>query len=125
MFGSFSGKQNEEENHSVIKVWDSFSKEIVHDLSQGNNIKLRGFTFLLAPHPKREELLMSGSDFGIICLWNVQLKQLIRTFEEYGAYAFEKLLMNDPKNGKFSPDGNSFIICSEMGTLSLYGCDGD
>jgi hypothetical protein len=32
--------------------------------------------------------------------------------------------MNDPFNGKFSPDGSCFVVGSEMGTLSLYSCDG-
>jgi hypothetical protein len=31
--------------------------------------------------------------------------------------------MNNPFDGKFSPDGSSFIIGSEMGTISLFSHD--
>jgi WD40 repeat protein len=74
VFAAFSGKLSDDKNHSVIKVWDSLTRETIHDLARGNNIKLIGFTFLLAPHPKLENIIMTGSDGGTICLWNVQTR---------------------------------------------------
>lgn len=32
--------------------------------------------------------------------------------------------MNDPYDGRFSPDGTSFVVGSVMGTISLFGIDG-
>lgn len=81
------------------------------------------WTFVLAPHPKIEEIFLSGSDGGIICLWNIKTRSLIKKFLEYGIYSFEKYTMNDPYDGRFSPDGNSFVVSSVMGTISLFSCD--
>lgn len=79
---------------------------------------------MLAPHPNIEEIFLSGSDGGIICLWNIKTKQLIKKFLEYGIYSFEKYTMNDPYDGKFSPDGSCFVVGSVMGTISLFSCEG-
>ena len=66
---------------------------------------------------------MSGSDGGTICLWNIKTRQLIKKFLEYGVYSYEKYTMNNPFDGKFSPDGTAFVVGSEMGTISLFTSD--
>jgi WD40 repeat protein len=43
------------------------------------------FSFVLAPHPKIEEIFLSGSDGGTICLWNIKTRQLIKKFLEYSS----------------------------------------
>lgn len=48
---------------------------------------------------------------------------MIKHFLEYGVYSFEKYTMNDPYDGRFSPDGSSFIVGSVMGTISLFAND--
>ena len=78
------------------------------------------FSFVIAPHPKYEEIFMSGSMGGTICLWNIKTRKLIKKFLEYGVYSYEKYTMSDPFDGKFSPDGSCFVVSSEMGTISLF-----
>ena len=75
---------------------------------------------MIAPHPKYEEIMFSGSDGGTICLWNIKTRSLIKKFLEYGVYSYEKYTMNDPYDGKFSPDGSCFIVGSVLGTISLF-----
>lgn len=82
------------------------------------------YSFVLTAHPKIDDIFLSGSDGGLICLWNIKTRQLIKKFLEYGIYSFEKYTMNDPYDGRFSPDGSSFVVGSVMGTLSLFSCDG-
>lgn len=67
---------------------------------------------------------MTGSDGGTICLWNLQTRQLVKKFLEYGVYSYEKYTMNDPYDGRFTKDGSCFVVGSVMGTLSLFTCDG-
>ena len=31
--------------------------------------------------------------------------------------------MSDPNDGRFSPDGTSFVIASALGSISIYSCD--
>jgi WD40 repeat protein len=78
----------------------------------------------LAPHPKIEEILLTGSDGGLIVIWNIQTRQIIKKFIEYGVYSIERYTLNDPFDGKFSPDGSSFVVGSMLGTISLFSADG-
>lgn len=38
-------------------------------------------------------------------------------------YSIEKYTMNVPFDGKFSPDGNSFVVGSMLGTISLFSTE--
>ena len=49
---------------------------------------------------------------------------MINKFLEYGVYSCDKYTMNDPYDGKFSPDGSCFVVGSVMGTISLFSCEG-
>jgi WD40 repeat protein len=71
-----------------------------------------------------EEIFISGSEGGLLCIWNIKTKQLIKKFVEYGIYSIDKFTMNDPLDGKFSPDGSCFAVSSSLGTLSLFSCEG-
>ncbi len=121
--GKFEDEKSQEQ--SLIKVWDSISSEIVHDLARYSGVHLQNYTYVLSPHPKMEEILLSGSDNGTVCLWNLKTKQLIKKFLEYGIYSYEKYTMSNPYDGRFSSDGSCFVIGSDLGTISLFGFDGE
>lgn len=124
---SLSGKFEDEKNQeiSLIKVWDSLSSEMVSDLTKYSGVSLQNLTYVLSAHPKIEEILLSGSDNGTLCLWNLKTKQLIKKFLEYGIYSYEKYTMSTPYDGRFSSDGSCFVIGSDLGTISLFGFDGE
>lgn len=46
-----------------------------------NAIRLPKNTFVLAAHPVQEEILMTGSDSGLLVLWNLHTKQLLKQFK--------------------------------------------
>ena len=101
-------------------MWDSLNQEVVHDLAKLNDFALQTNTFVLSAHPKIEEILMSGSEGGVVCIWNLKTKQLIKKFIEYGVYSYEKYTKSNPCDGRFSPDGSNFVIGSNYGTISLF-----
>ena len=41
-------------------------------------------------------------------------------FIETGIYSYEPLLMNDIFDGRFSPDGHTFVVGTVLGALSVY-----
>jgi len=47
-----------------IKVWDSVNRTYVDDLARSSGMALKKNTWVLAPHPINEEILMTGSDGG-------------------------------------------------------------
>ena len=67
---------------------------------------------------------MSGSDGGLIILWNIKTREIIKKFMEYGVYCQDRYTFNTPFDGKFSKDGSSFVIGSLYGTISIYSNDG-
>lgn len=67
---------------------------------------------------------MTGSSGGTIIIWDIKQRSMIKKFIEYGVYSIEKYTLNDPFDGKFSPDGSSFIVGSMLGTVSLFSTDG-
>ena len=79
---------------------------------------------MLVPHPKVEDILLTGSEGGIVILWDIREKTIIKKFIEYGVYSIEQYTMNVPFDGKFSPDGTSFVLGSMLGTVSLFSTDG-
>ncbi len=123
---SISGKTEGENSKdvSIIKVWDSYSDTTIDDLAKHNDIQLSTFSFVLAAHPKYEEILLTGSEGGQIILWNLQTMRIIKKFIEYGIYSLDKYTFNDPYDGKFSPDGGCFVVGSNNGTISLFSNEG-
>jgi WD40 repeat protein len=103
-----------------IKVWDSVNHTYVDDLARGAGMGLKKNTWVLAPHPINEEILMTGSDGGQLLLWNLQSKRILKKFTQYGVYSIDTYVMDNPLDGKFSPDGRSFLVGSQLGTISLF-----
>ena len=65
-------KQNSEECH--IKIWDTVEHTFFDDLSSYSGLSLKKNTWVLCPHPSIEEILMTGSDGGMLILWNIATK---------------------------------------------------
>lgn len=118
-----SGKAEDDKESSVIKVWDSFKQSYCLDLAAANGFALHINTLVLSAHPRLEEVLMSGSEGGEIYLWNLKTKQLIKRFLEHGVYSLDKYTMSNPCDGRFSPNGASFVIGSQYGTISLFSLE--
>ena len=78
---------------------------------------------MLAPHPVVEELLMTGSDGGTLILWNIQAKQILQKFNQYGVYSIDGFVRDNPLDGKFSVDGKAFIVGNQLGTISLFSSE--
>jgi len=68
---SFKLEREQTKAVSVIKVWDSITGHITQDLAKENNLELSTASFVLACHPKYEEILMTGSEGGQLILWNL------------------------------------------------------
>ena len=45
---------------------------------------------------------------------------MLHKFIETGIYSYEPHLMNDIFDGRFSPDGNTFAVGTNLGALSIY-----
>ena len=60
-----------------IKIWDTVNETFYDDLARPCGVSLKKNSWVLAPHPIFEELLMTGSDGGTLILWNIEKKQII------------------------------------------------
>lgn len=72
-----------------IKVWDTQEETFIDDLSRPSGFLIKRNSFVLAPHPKFEEILLTGSDGGQLIVWNIKTKQLLQNFKQYGVYSID------------------------------------
>lgn len=64
-----------------IKVWDHVEQIFVEDLTKSSGLRLPKNTFVLATHPTVEEILLTGSESGIVAMWNLHTKSLLKQFK--------------------------------------------
>jgi len=57
-----------------IKLWDTVNETFYDDLARPSGFQLKKNSWVLAPHPIFEELLMTGCDGGTLLLWNLDTK---------------------------------------------------
>lgn len=126
LFASISGKKSTENSaeKGVVQVWNSLTNHLTMDLAQECGVQTFYQTLVLAPHPRDEEILVTGSGKGKIYLWNVAERSLLKEFTEYDNYTLGSFTFNDAIDGQFSPDGKDLIIGSLYGSLSLFSCQG-
>lgn len=55
-----------------IKIWDTLAELFIDDLAKPSGKELKKNSWVLAPHPIIEELLLTGSDGGSLILWNIE-----------------------------------------------------
>lgn len=103
-----------------VKVWDSVEHVFIEDLARLSGIRLPKNTFVLQTHPTCEEILVTGSDTGVLAMWNLNHKQLIKQFKQYGIYSVDANVMDNPLHGSWSPDGRALVIGNCLGTVCLY-----
>ena len=114
------GSQDRKDEVCRIKIWDTVNETFYDDLARPSGLSLKKNTWVLAPHPIFEEILMTGSDGGSLILWNIHTKQIIKKFLQYGVYSIDGYVMDNPLDGKFSKDGKAFLVGSQLGTISLF-----
>ena len=66
---------------------------------------------------------MTGSDGGTLILWNLETKQILQRFSQYGVYSIDGYVRDNPLDGKFSCDGKAFIVGNQLGTISLFSSE--
>ena len=73
---------NEDNKEEIcrIKIWDTVNETFHDDLARPSGYQLKKNSWVLAPHPIVEELLMTGSDGGSLILWNMETKQILNRF---------------------------------------------
>lgn len=75
-----NGEQAPKDEVCRIKIWDTVNETFYDDLARPSGLTLKKNTWVLAPHPQYEEILMTGSDGGSLILWNIINKQIIKKF---------------------------------------------
>lgn len=66
---------------------------------------------------------MTGCDGGTLLLWNLETKQILQSFNQYGVYSIDGYQRDNPLDGKFSCDGKAFVVGNQLGTISLFSCE--
>eukprot|EP00795_Rhopilema_esculentum_P017794 gene17794-9472_t len=102
-------------DHS-LKVWDSFSGELIHILV-GHSDEV----FVLECHPHEPYIYLSAGHDGNVILWDILKGVMIKSFfnllegQGHGAIF----------DSRFAPDGMSFAVSDSHGHLCIFGFGSD
>ena len=77
--------------------------------------------YVIDPHPENENIIFSGDFDGNIIIWDIQLGIILNIFRELAMPISQPNLETPIVDGRFSPDGLSFIFSNFYGTYSVYG----
>ncbi|NXU53400.1 BRWD1 protein, partial [Turnix velox] len=99
-------------NNYLIKVWDSFTGELLHDL-MGHEDE----AFVLESHPSDPRIMLSAGHDGNIYIWDIitgtKVNHCFNAIEEQGYGAVF--------DSKFSPDGQHIACTDAHGHLLILG----
>ena len=74
------------------------------------------------PHPFNEAIAFSGdTNNGIVVIWDIECGLPLNVFQEFGIPVEMPSVELPILDGKWAPDGKSFIVSSLYGTFSIYG----
>lgn len=103
-----------------IKIWDSTSGDLVHDL-KGHD----GEIYLLESHPIDPRILISASHDGTMKIWDIERAEILKTFQNPAdAHLAPDATQHSHASIydiKFSPDGTMIAATDSHGFLSIYG----
>jgi len=77
--------------------------------------------YVIDPHPIHEQILFSADFEGNIIIWDIQQGLILNMFKELAMPVLQPNLETPIVEGRFSPDGLSFVVSTFYGTYSVYG----
>lgn len=105
---------------SAIIVYSLQNKKIIKKYNENNQFSCHDECFVLESHPMYEEIILTISGTNHIVLFNFISGQIIKQFTETN-YFFTNISQNIiASEGKFSSKGDSFVISTFLGFISIY-----
>jgi len=102
-------------SNGKVRVWDSQFGRLLHVLDAHT-----GEVYIMDTHPFDERVIFTAGYDGKCILWDIEKGIELRRFftdngSEWGNQHPQVI------NGRFSPDGMSFIVTDTLGALSIFG----
>ena len=77
--------------------------------------------YLIEPHPLNESIIFSGDFEGTIILWDIKEGLVLNVFKDMAMPLQQPNLDTPIVDGRFNPDGFSFVVSTFYGTFTTYG----
>jgi len=115
---------------NAFRIWNSANGKLLHVLNDH-----KATVFVLQCHPTDARLAMTADYDGRIHFWDIERGVLQQAYSkpgphfnpEHGAVQTSQLEddMSTIVDGRFAPDGTSFVISDKGGQFSIYSGGGD
>jgi len=69
--------QSDSNEFNRIKIWDSATDKLCTDLASINGLPTLKNTWVIMPHPTMEEIMVTGSEGGLLILWNIKTQKVL------------------------------------------------
>lgn len=103
-----------------IVVFDVAQMTIVHEVRSKLPYQLDSVN-VLEPHPYHENVALFCEASGRIVLLDVVQCSIMAVFSSKGFHLGHPNFNVEPVEGKWNPDGNTFVLSTEYGNISIYG----
>jgi hypothetical protein len=115
-------KNNDYSNNrtSSILVYSKYSNSVIKRYDHKNGLAIHDECYVLEPHPENEEIILTVMNSNEIIIFNFISGNILCRFTEEN-YFFNNISQNMiAVEGKFSPNGDSFVISTYLGSISIY-----
>jgi WD40 repeat protein len=105
---------------SSILVYDINQNKMIRRYDSENGFNIHDECYVLESHPINEEVILTVSNCNEIILFNFLTGQILCKFKEEN-YFFNNVTQSIvASEGKFSQNGDSFVISTYFGSISIY-----
>lgn len=105
---------------SAILVYDLNSNSAIRRYDSENGFPFHDECYVLESHPVHEEIILTVTNTNEVLLFNFLSGEILCKFMEEN-YFFNNISHNMiASEGKFSPTGDSFVISTYLGSISIY-----
>ncbi|MCQ2817211.1 MAG: hypothetical protein MJ252_08105 [archaeon] len=110
---------------SALLVYSLKQNQIIKKYNAEKGLSFDDQCFILDSHPKIEEIVLTISGVNNIVLFNFMTGQVLKSFKQIN-YFFSNVFQDfTAAEGKFSHKGDSFVISTFVGFISLYSIYSD
>lgn len=103
---------------SIVKVYSTRENRSIHTLEL---LEITQWILIVECHPSQEELCVAADLEGNVIIWDIVKGVALNIFRETGEHVSMPSHPNLIYDGRFSPDGKTFVVSTFYGSFSLYG----
>ncbi len=105
---------------SAILIFQLDCNRLIRRFDEENGFSLHDECYILESHPRKEEILLTVTSLNEIVLLDFIKGVTLKKFKEENFFFTNISQQMTTLEGKFSPKGDSFVVSTYLGSISIY-----